>query len=111
MCLRPGPLYLPTNVALIGFFNYFYTFVQMDPNDVGENLKKAGASIPNVRPGKATAAFIETVSLLPARVPKTNTWKRASKDCRLTQVERCSCDRRVLLSSSSPEPCMSPMLL
>jgi hypothetical protein len=49
-------------VALIGFFNYFYTFVQMDPNDVGENLKKAGASIPNVRPGKATAAFIETVS-------------------------------------------------
>lgn len=57
-----GPLYLPTNVALIGFFNYFYTFVQMDPTEVGDNLKKAGASIPNTRPGKATAAFIETVS-------------------------------------------------
>ena len=57
-----GSLYLPANVLLIAFFNYFYTFLQLDPKDVSEQLKRQGASIPSVRPGKATAAFIETVS-------------------------------------------------
>lgn len=55
-----GSLYLPANVLLIAFFNYFYTFLQLDPKDVSEQLKRQGASIPSVRPGKATAAFIET---------------------------------------------------
>lgn len=56
-----GSLYLPANVLLIAFFNYFYTFLQLDPKDVSDQLKRQGASIPSVRPGKATAAFIETV--------------------------------------------------
>eukprot|EP00850_Spirogloea_muscicola_P007909 SM000041S15468 [mRNA] locus=s41:195460:198723:- [translate_table: standard] len=54
-------LYLPTNVLLIAFFNYFYTFLQLDPSDVSEQLKRQGASIPAVRPGKATATFITNV--------------------------------------------------
>lgn len=61
--LFAGSLYLPANVLLIAFFNYFYTFLQLDPKDVSEQLKRQGASIPSVRPGKATAAFIETVCL------------------------------------------------
>lgn len=60
--LNPGgSLYLPTNILLIGFFNYYYTFLQLDPDDVSEQLKRQGASIPLVRPGKSTAAFIRTV--------------------------------------------------
>lgn len=57
-----GALYLPTNILLIAFFNYYYTFLQLDPDDVSEQLKRQGASIPLVRPGKTTAAFIKTVS-------------------------------------------------
>ncbi|KAI3985700.1 hypothetical protein MKX01_030614 [Papaver californicum] len=62
VALNPGgSFYLPTNVLLIAFFNYYYTFLQLDPNDVSEQLKRQGASIPLVRPGKSTAAFIRTV--------------------------------------------------
>ncbi|XP_039141228.1 preprotein translocase subunit SECY, chloroplastic [Dioscorea cayenensis subsp. rotundata] len=60
--LNPGgALYLPTNILLIAFFNYYYTFLQLDPDDVSEQLKRQGASIPLVRPGKSTAAFLKTV--------------------------------------------------
>ena len=43
-----GAGYIPVNVALICFFNYFYTFLQLDPKDVAEQLKRQGASIPRV---------------------------------------------------------------
>lgn len=56
-----GSFYLPTNILLIAFFNYYYTFLQLDPDDVSEQLKRQGASIPLVRPGKSTATFIKTV--------------------------------------------------
>ena len=49
-----GNIYIPLNVTMIAFFNYFYTFLQLDPNDVSEQLKKQGASIPGIRPGKST---------------------------------------------------------
>ncbi|PKU76397.1 preprotein translocase subunit SCY1, chloroplastic-like [Dendrobium catenatum] len=62
LALNPGgALYLPTNILLIAFFNYYYTFLQLDPDDVSEQLKRQGASIPLVRPGKSTAAFLKTV--------------------------------------------------
>ncbi|KAE8675846.1 Preprotein translocase subunit SECY [Hibiscus syriacus] len=50
MALNPG-----------AFFNYYYTFLQLDPDDVSEQLKRQGASIPLVRPGKSTAAYPKTV--------------------------------------------------
>ncbi|KAF2318374.1 hypothetical protein GH714_006239 [Hevea brasiliensis] len=58
---QDGSFYLPTNILLIAFFNYYYTFLQLDPDDVSEQLKRQGASIPLVRPGKSTAAFLKTV--------------------------------------------------
>ncbi|CAL5434610.1 unnamed protein product [Camellia sinensis] len=36
----------------------------LDPDDVSEQLKRQGASIPLVRPGKSTAAFIKTPWIL-----------------------------------------------
>lgn len=53
-----GALYLPTNVALIVAFNYLYTFLQLDPKELSEQLKRQGASIPGVRPGRNTAEYI-----------------------------------------------------
>lgn len=51
-------LWLQTNIALIAAFNYYYTFLQLDPKDLSDQLKRQGASIPAVRPGRATAAYI-----------------------------------------------------
>eukprot|EP00887_Chlorella_sp_A99_P001898 scaffold18.g1898.t1 len=53
-----GPLYLPANVGLIVAFNYLYTFLQLDPKDLSEQLKRQGASVPGIRPGRATAEYI-----------------------------------------------------
>ncbi|KAI7992916.1 hypothetical protein LOK49_LG12G00022 [Camellia lanceoleosa] len=54
-------LSISPHILLIAFFNYYYTSLQLDPDDVSEQLKRQGASIPLVRPGKSTAAFIKTV--------------------------------------------------
>ena len=50
-----GAAYVPVNVALICFFNYFYTFLQLEPKDVADQLKRQGASIPGVRPARRRA--------------------------------------------------------
>jgi preprotein translocase subunit SecY len=59
--LRGGWVYNSAFVLLTVFFCYFYTAVQFPPVDVADGLKKQGAFIPGVRPGKATAEFIEKV--------------------------------------------------
>ena len=56
-----GAGYVPVNVAMICFFNYFYTFLQLEPKDVADQLKRQGASIPGVRPGAATRDYITRV--------------------------------------------------
>jgi len=48
-------------VTLIIFFAFFYTAIQFQPVQVADNLKKQNAFIPGIRPGKATADFIDTV--------------------------------------------------
>ena len=47
--------------ALIVFFCYFYTAVTFNPVDVADNMRKYGGFIPGIRPGKATAAYIDKV--------------------------------------------------
>jgi len=54
-------LYNVIYVALIVFFTYFYTAVVFNPMDVSENLKKYGGYIPGIRPGKATADYLDKV--------------------------------------------------
>lgn len=48
-------------VGLIIFFCYFYTAIVFNPLDVAENMKKYGGYIPGIRPGKATAEYIDKV--------------------------------------------------
>jgi preprotein translocase subunit SecY len=48
-------------VVLIIFFSFFYTAIQFQPVQVADNLKKQNAFIPGIRPGKATADFIDAV--------------------------------------------------
>jgi preprotein translocase subunit SecY len=48
-------------VVFIIFFCYFYTAVTFHPVDVADNLKKQGAFIPGIRPGKKTAEYIDRV--------------------------------------------------
>ena len=45
-------------VLLIFFFGYFYTFLQLKPEDVADNLKKNGGYIPGVRPGGETEEYV-----------------------------------------------------
>jgi preprotein translocase subunit SecY len=60
--LAPGSwLYEVIYVAAIIFFAYFYTAVTFDPNNVAENLQKAGGFIPGIRPGKRTAEYIDHI--------------------------------------------------
>ena len=56
-----GALYNLIYVALIIFFCFFYTSVLINPDDVADNIRKSGGSIPGVRPGKSTALFIDRV--------------------------------------------------
>lgn len=48
-------------VLFIVFFTYFYTAVLINPADVAENLRKAGAFIPGVRPGQDTQKLLEWI--------------------------------------------------
>ncbi|MEX2104527.1 MAG: preprotein translocase subunit SecY, partial [Bacilli bacterium] len=48
-------------VILIIGFTFFYTFVQMNPVQMADQMKKNGGYIPGVRPGKPTASYITKV--------------------------------------------------
>jgi len=54
-------LYYVSYAALIIFFSYFYTSIIFNPLDIAENLKKQGGFIPGVKPGAATADYIDEV--------------------------------------------------
>lgn len=47
--------------ALIVIFTYFYTAITMNPNQMADELKRNGAFIPGVKPGKNTAEFIDSL--------------------------------------------------
>lgn len=59
--LTTGLVYIAIYGGLIVFFTYFYTAVTFNPVDISENLKKYGGYIPGIRPGKATADYIDQV--------------------------------------------------
>ena len=48
-------------IVLIFVFGYFYTFLQLKPDDIAENLQKNGGYIPGIRPGKDTSKYISYV--------------------------------------------------
>ena len=58
---RGGALYSLVLVFLIMFFSFFYTAVVFNPTETADNLKKAGGFIPGVRPGQATAEYLDYI--------------------------------------------------
>ncbi|KAF1709421.1 preprotein translocase subunit SecY [Pseudoxanthomonas kalamensis DSM 18571] len=60
--LSPGqPLHMIVLAALIIGFAFFYTALVFNSQETADNLKKSGALIPGIRPGKATADYIDGV--------------------------------------------------
>jgi preprotein translocase subunit SecY len=47
--------------GLIGFFCFFYTAIMFNPKENADMLKKHGGFIPGIRPGQATAEYIDSV--------------------------------------------------
>ncbi len=56
-----APLGMVLYVLLIIGFTYFYTFVQMNPVQMADNMKKNGGYIPGVRPGVTTSKYLTKV--------------------------------------------------
>jgi len=60
--LGPGqPIYILLYGALIVFFCFFYTALMYNSKDTADNLKRAGAFLPGIRPGAHTAEYIDRV--------------------------------------------------
>ena len=60
--LGPGePLHMIVFAGLITGFAFFYTALVFNSQETADNLKKSGALIPGIRPGKATADYIDGV--------------------------------------------------
>ncbi|MBL8988655.1 MAG: preprotein translocase subunit SecY [Gemmatimonadetes bacterium] len=58
----PGDLpYDLVFAAMVVLFSYFYTSIIFNSVDLSENLKKQGGFIPGVKPGAATADYIDQV--------------------------------------------------
>lgn len=55
------PLGMVLYVVMIIGFTFFYTFVQMNPQQMAENMKKNGGYIPGIRPGKTTEVYLTKV--------------------------------------------------
>jgi len=55
------PIGMLIYVVLIIAFTYFYTFVQVNPEQMAENLQKQGGYIPGIRPGKNTETYLSRV--------------------------------------------------
>ncbi|CQR48503.1 Protein translocase subunit SecY [Paraliobacillus sp. PM-2] len=55
------PIGMVIYVTLIIAFTYFYTFVQVNPEQMAENLKKQGGYIPGIRPGHKTETYLTRV--------------------------------------------------
>lgn len=79
------PIGIALYVILIVFFSFFYSFMQVDPDKISDNLEKQGAYIPGYRPGEETkiqlskmlfritligAAYLVILALVPIIVAK-----------------------------------------
>ena len=48
-------------VVLIFFFAYFYTFIQLKPEEFAKNLQDNGGYIPGIRPGDETKQYVSKI--------------------------------------------------
>ena len=62
LILSPGqPLYILLFAGGIIFFSFFYTALMRDPKELADDLKRQGAYIPGIRPGRQTADYLDDV--------------------------------------------------
>ena len=57
----PSFWYIIVLALLVVFFTYFYTAIQFDPERQADMIQRQGGFIPGIRPGKATARYLEYV--------------------------------------------------
>lgn len=55
------PIGMALYIVLIIFFSYFYAFLTIDPEKIGDNLSKQNAFIPGYKPGEETKRQISKV--------------------------------------------------
>lgn len=55
------PIGLIVYVILIGAFTFFYSFIQVSPEKIAENLKKQNSYIPGIRPGDDTENYVSKI--------------------------------------------------
>ena len=48
-------------VVFIFFFAYFYTFIQLKPDEFAKNLQENGGYIPGIRPGEETKQYVSRI--------------------------------------------------
>ncbi len=53
------PLYTIIYALMILFFSYFWVATQFNPVQIADDLKKNGAYVPGIRPGKPTAEYLD----------------------------------------------------
>ena len=60
--IQPGePLYMIVYVSLVVLFTYYLTALFHDSNEIAKHLKRQGALIGGIRPGKYTSQYIDSV--------------------------------------------------
>lgn len=55
------PYYELVFVSLIIFFTFFYVSIVFNVEEVADNLRKHGGFMPGIRPGRATAEYLNTI--------------------------------------------------
>ena len=58
---NPTVLHMVVYAVLIMFFAFFWVATQFNAVDISENLKKDGSYVPGIRPGRATAEYLDDV--------------------------------------------------
>ena len=54
-------VYIALFAAMTIFFTYFYSAITFNPVEVADNMKRYGGFIPGIRPGTATAEYLDRV--------------------------------------------------
>src|SRR2546429_3128792 len=54
------PYYELIFLSLIIFFTFFYVSIVFNVEEVSDNLRKHGGFMPGIRPGRATAGYLNT---------------------------------------------------
>jgi len=59
---NPGVwVYSVVNILLIIAFTYFYTAITFKPDEIADNMRQSGGSVPGIRPGKDTQDYLHRV--------------------------------------------------